>query len=605
MAGPPIAVLRGVMLTLGAAPLFTGVDLQLARGERMALVGRNGAGKSTLMRILAGAIEPDGGEIFMQPGVVARHLLQEPDFSGFVTALDYVSQGLAPDMLYRAEAELGAWGVPFDLDLSKASGGQSRRIALAHAFAHDPDILLLDEPTNHLDVPAIELLEEELKAFRGAALIVSHDRRFLENVATSVAWLRQGVVRQMDKGYAAFEDWAETVEAEEEKAFERLNVQLKAEERWMARGITARRRRNMGRVRKLQDMRAEKKQRRIALNEAASTASLAIDAGAQSGRLVIEAKGLTKIFTTPEGALPIVSNLSLRVMRGDRLGLVGPNGAGKTTLLRLLLGEMAPDAGSLRLANTLDIAYLDQTRATLSPDATLWQTLAPLGGDQIVVRGHPKHVAAYAKDFLFESRQLHQPVGALSGGERNRLTLALALAKPSNLLVLDEPTNDLDIETLDLLEDMLSEYEGTLLLVSHDRAFIDNVVTSVMTPQGGGQWLETPGGYSDYRGQAGPAPSAARPAPKAAALAAAPKAPASKLSYKEARRLEELERLMPERQEEIVALEDQMADSALFSRDPKAFHARANRLAAARSELASHEAEWLALEEKREALARG
>jgi len=593
------------MLTLGAAPLFTGVDLQLARGERMALVGRNGAGKSTLMRILAGAIEPDGGEIFMQPGVVARHLLQEPDFSGFVTALDYVSQGLAPDMLYRAEAELGAWGVPFDLDLSKASGGQSRRIALAHAFAHDPDILLLDEPTNHLDVPAIELLEEELKAFRGAALIVSHDRRFLENVATSVAWLRQGVVRQMDKGYAAFEDWAETVEAEEEKAFERLNVQLKAEERWMARGVTARRRRNMGRVRKLQDMRAEKKQRRIALNEAASTASLAIDAGAQSGRLVIEAKGLTKIFTTPEGALPIVSNLSLRVMRGDRLGLVGPNGAGKTTLLRLLLGEMAPDAGSLRLANTLDIAYLDQTRATLSPDATLWQTLAPLGGDQIVVRGHPKHVAAYAKDFLFESRQRHQPVGALSGGERNRLTLALALAKPSNLLVLDEPTNDLDIETLDLLEDMLSEYEGTLLLVSHDRAFIDNVVTSVMTPQGGGQWLETPGGYSDYRGQAGPAPSAARPAPKAAALAAAPKAPASKLSYKEARRLEELERLMPERQEEIVALEDQMADSALFSRDPKAFHARANRLAAARSELASHEAEWLALEEKREALARG
>jgi len=593
------------MLTLGAAPLFTGVDLQLARGERMALVGRNGAGKSTLMRILAGAIEPDGGEIFMQPGIVARHLLQEPDFSGFVTALDYVSQGLAPDMLYRAEAELGAWSVPFDLDLSKASGGQSRRIALAHAFAHDPDILLLDEPTNHLDVPAIELLEEELKAFRGAALIVSHDRRFLENVATSVAWLRQGVVRQMDKGYAAFEDWAETVEAEEEKAFDRLNVQLKAEERWMARGVTARRRRNMGRVRKLQDMRAEKKQRRIALNEAASTASLAIDAGAQSGRLVIEAKGLTKVFTTPEGALPIVSNLSLRVMRGDRLGLVGSNGAGKTTLLRLLLGEMAPDAGSLRLANTLDIAYLDQTRETLSPDATLWQTLAPLGGDQIVVRGHPKHVAAYAKDFLFESRQLHQPVGALSGGERNRLTLALALAKPSNLLVLDEPTNDLDIETLDLLEDMLSEYEGTLLLVSHDRAFIDNVVTSVLTPQGGGQWLETPGGYSDYRGQAGPAPSAARTAAKAATPAAAPKAAASKLSYKEARRLEELERLMPERQEEIVALEDQMADSALFSRDPKAFHARANRLAAARSELASHEAEWLALEEKREALARG
>ena len=301
MAGPPIAVLRGVMLTLGAAPLFTGVDLALARGERMALVGRNGAGKSTLMRILGRAIEPDDGEVFMQPGVVARHLLQEPDFAGYATALDYVSDKLDPDMFYRAESELGAWGVPLELDLAKASGGQSRRIALAHAFAHDPDILLLDEPTNHLDVPAIELLEQELRAFRGAALIVSHDRRFLENVSTSVAWLRQGVVRQMDKGYTAFEEWAETVEADEEKAFDKLNVQLRAEERWMARGVTARRKRNMGRVRKLHDMRSEKLQRRIALNDAASAATLAIDSGAQSGRLVIEAKGPVS-YTPPDAA---------------------------------------------------------------------------------------------------------------------------------------------------------------------------------------------------------------------------------------------------------------------------------------------------------------
>jgi ATP-binding cassette subfamily F protein uup len=607
MAGPPIAVLRGVMLTLGAAPLFTGVDLALARGERMALVGRNGAGKSTLMRILGRAIEPDGGEIFMQPGVVARHLLQEPDFSGFATALDYVSDKLDPDMFYRAESELGAWGVPFDLDLSKASGGQSRRIALAHAFAHDPDILLLDEPTNHLDVPAIELLEQELKAFRGAALIVSHDRRFLENVSTSVAWLRQGVVRQMDKGYTVFEEWAETVEADEEKALDKLNVQLRAEERWMARGVTARRKRNMGRVRKLHDMRSEKLQRRTALNAASSTASLAIDSGAQSGRLVIEAKGLSKQFHTSAGVLPIVNDLSLRVMRGDRLGLVGPNGAGKTTLLRLLLGQIEPDSGSLRLAKNLDITYLDQTRATLSPEATLWNTLAPLGGDQIIVRGYPKHVAAYAKDFLFESRQLHQPVGALSGGERNRLTLALALAKPSNLLILDEPTNDLDIETLDLLEDMLAEYDGTLLLVSHDRAFIDNVVTSVLTPQGGGQWLETPGGYTDYLAQAGATSAASRRTAHKTLppIAPAAKTPAAKLSYKEARRLEELERLMPERQDEITRLEDEMADSALFTKDPKAFHAHANRLAAARNELAAYEAEWMTLEVKREALAKG
>ncbi|HPN05944.1 MAG TPA: ABC-F family ATP-binding cassette domain-containing protein [Hyphomonadaceae bacterium] len=611
MAGPPIAVLRGVKLTLGATPLFSGVDLQLARGERMALVGRNGAGKSTLMRILARALEPDAGEVFMQPGVDARHLLQEPDFTGFSTAIEYVSEGLDDDLLYRAETELLSWGVPQELDLKKASGGQARRIALAHAFAHDPDVLLLDEPTNHLDVPAIELLEEELKAFRGAVLIVSHDRRFLENVSTSVAWLRQGTVHTLGKGYAAFEEWAETVEADEEKALDKLNVQLKAEERWMARGVTARRRRNMGRVRKLHEMRDEKKERRIALNQAASTANLGIDAGQQSGRLVIEAKGLTKTFQTPDGPLPIVDDLNLRVMRGDRLGIIGPNGAGKTTLLKLLLGQIEPDAGTLRLAKTLDIAYLDQTRATLKPEVTLWDTLTPLGGDQVMVRGHPRHVAAYAKDFLFESRQLHQPVQALSGGERNRLTLAMALAKPSNLLILDEPTNDLDIETLDLLEDMLSEYEGTLLLVSHDRAFVDNVVTSILTPEGKGQWLETPGGYGDYISQkksGGVAfrSSALETSSKAPQKAAAGKsnAPAAKLSFKDQHRLTELNRLMPERQKEITDLEDAMADSAMFTKDPKGFQTRANRLTAARAELEIYEEEWLALEEKRDALGR-
>ncbi len=604
MAGPPIVVLRSVMLTLGATPLFTGVDLSLARGERMALVGRNGAGKSTLMRILGRAIEPDAGEIFVQPGIVARHLLQEPDFSGFATALDYVSEGIDPDMMYRAESELGSWGVPLDLPLKTASGGQGRRIALAHAFAHDPDILLLDEPTNHLDVPAIELLEEELKTFRGALLVVSHDRRFLENISTSVAWLRQGVVRQMDKGYVDFEEWVETVEADEEKALDKLNVQLKAEERWMARGVTARRKRNMGRVRKLHEMRSEKSEKRSALNQASSTANLTIDSGTQSGRLVIEAKGLSKTFQTSDGPLPIVNNLSLRVMRGDRLGMVGSNGAGKTTLIKLLLGQLTPDTGSVRLAKTLDIAYLDQTRASLTPTDTLWNTLAPLGGDQILVRGYPKHVAAYAKDFLFESRQLHQPVGALSGGERNRLTLALALAKPSNLLVLDEPTNDLDIETLDLLEDMLSEFDGTLLLVSHDRAFIDNVVTSILTPEGNGDWLETPGGYSDYVSQRRQTEKAAGRTSRSVETPAAPKAPAVKLTYKDQRRLEELNKLMPERQREIVDLEDAMADSALFEKDPKGFHARANRVAAARIELVRYEEEWLVLEEKREALTR-
>jgi ATP-binding cassette subfamily F protein uup len=617
-ASPPIIALRDVRLTLGGAPLFMGVDMALSRGQRVALVGRNGAGKSTLMRIIAGRLEPDGGEVFRQPGMTARHLLQEPDFTGFSTALDYVSEGLDPDLAYRAEAELGAWGVPFGLDLSKASGGQSRRIALAHAFAHDPDILLLDEPTNHLDVPAIELLEKELLAYRGACLIVSHDRRFLENVSTDVAWLRQGVVRTLDRGYRHFPEFVELVEAEEEKQFDKLSVQLKAEERWMARGVTARRKRNMGRVRKLQDMRAEKREKRIALADAASAANLAIDSGAQSSKLVMEAKGLTKVFQTPDGPLPIVRNLDLRIMRGDRLGLIGPNGAGKTTLLKLILGQLAPDAGTLRLAKNLEIAYLDQTRVTLKPNETLWDTLAPLGGDQIIVRGQPKHVAAYAKDFMFESKQLRQPVSALSGGERNRLTLALALAKPSNLLVMDEPTNDLDIETLDLLEDMLAEFDGTLLLVSHDRAFVDNVVTSILTPEGDGVWLETPGGYSDYVSQRKPgrtatafrsstpeAPAKGGPKPTAAPISSQPKPATGKLSYKDTRRLDELNRLMPERKAEIEQLEDAMADATLFAKDPKAFHARANRVTAARAELDAYELEWLELEEKREALTRG
>ena len=611
-ASPPIIALREVRLTLGGAPLFMGVNLALSRNQRVALVGRNGAGKSTLMRILAGQLEPDGGEVFRQPGMTARHLLQEPDFTGFATALAYVAEGLEPDLCYRAEAELSAWDVPFGLDLAKASGGQSRRIALAHAFAHDPDILLLDEPTNHLDVPAIELLEKELLSYRGACLIVSHDRRFLENVSTDVAWLRQGVVRSIDKGYSRFPDFVDLVEAEEDKQFDKLSVQLKAVERWMARGVTARRKRNMGRVRKLHEMRSEKREKRIALAEAANTANLAIDSGAQSSKLVMEAKGLSKSFLTPEGPLLIVRGLNLRIMRGDRLGLIGPNGAGKTTLLKLILGQIEPDAGSLRLAKNLEIAYLDQTRMTLKPNETLWDTLAPLGGDQILVRGHPKHVAAYAKDFLFEPKQLRQPVSALSGGERNRLTLALALAKPSNLLVMDEPTNDLDIETLDLLEDMLAEFDGTLLLVSHDRAFVDNVVTSILTPEGDGVWLETPGGYSDYLSQRKSArgatalrsstPDAPTKGGPKAGLAA--KSATGKLSYKEARRLEELDRLMPERKAEIEQLEDAMADASLFSKDPKGFQVRANRLTAARSELEAYELEWLGLEDKREAFGR-
>ncbi|MEZ5939531.1 MAG: ABC-F family ATP-binding cassette domain-containing protein [Hyphomonadaceae bacterium] len=604
---PPVAALRGVRLSLGGDPLFAGVDLPLQPGQRVALVGRNGAGKSTLMRILSGAVEADEGEVFRQPGVAIRWLPQEPDLSGFATAHAYAAQSLDEASIYRADAELDAWDVPHDLDPAKASGGQARRIALARAFAEDPDVLLLDEPTNHLDVEAIEQLEARLKSFRGAILVVSHDRRFLENVSTAVAWLRQGVVRLLDKGYRDFDAWAETIEEAEERNLEKLETQLKAEERWMARGVTARRRRNMGRVRKLQDMRAERRARKVALSDAAAGASLSAGDAPQSSRLVIEAKGLNKSFETASGPLPIVKDFNLRVMRGDRIGIVGANGAGKTTLLRLLLGLIEPDSGSLRLAQNLELAFLDQMRARLDPNQTLWDALTPIGGDHIMVRGQSRHVAAYAKDFLFGSSQLRQPVGRLSGGERNRLALAIALARPSNLLVLDEPTNDLDIETLDLLEDMLAEYDGTLLLVSHDRAFLDGVVTSLLTPQGQGRWLETAGGYADYLAQRpDPAPSqTAAAASKAATPSPARPRAQAKLSYKDQRRLDELEKLMPAHQADIARLEAELADPQLFSSDPKGFETRAAKLDALREALDGFETEWLELEERRDALTQG
>ncbi len=603
MANPtPIAALRNVELTLGGEPLFSGVDLALSRGQRTALVGRNGAGKSTLLKILSGQIQSDSGELFLQPGTTVRRLEQEPDFGAATTARDVVTASLDPSIHHLGEAELDTWRVPADLDPQTASGGQARRIALARAFAEDPDILLLDEPTNHLDIAAIEQLEKRLNVYRGALLIVSHDRRFLENVSTSTAWLRQGVVRFLDKGYSSFLEWAETVEAAEEKALDRLDTHLAAEQRWLARGVTARRKRNMGRLRKLQDLRTERSQRKAALTDAAASANLSIETGSPSSRLVIEAKKLSKSFNTPTGPLKIVDDLSLRLMRGDRLGLVGPNGAGKTTLLRLLLGQLEPDSGGLRLAKNLDIAFLDQTRATLNPDDTLWEALCPQGGDQVMVRDKPRHVAGYAKDFLFDPKQLRQPVRSLSGGERNRLTLAIALARPCNLLVLDEPTNDLDIETLEMLEDMLGEFEGTLLLVSHDRAFLDGVVTSLLTPLGEGRWLETAGGYADSLSQLPQARSAVTSAQSQPAKAARTSKPAAKLSYKDQRRLDEIDRLMPQRQAEIADLEGRLADPELFSRDPSAFEKTAKKLDEARADLETMELEGLELLELQDKL---
>ena len=610
MAQPPVLTLSDIRLTFGGKPVFEGVTLSLAANERAVLVGRNGAGKSTLMKVIAGRIDPDEGEVWRQPGVRAVYLSQEPDLSGFDTLLEFAVQDLpaiSADDRHIAEAELMALGLDPQADPQKLSGGQKRRAALARAFAADPDILLLDEPTNHLDIPAIEQLESRLQGFRGALLMVSHDRRFLEKISNSCYWLRQGQVKRYSEGYARFDEWAAFVEAEEEKALDRLNTQLKAEQRWLERGVTARRKRNMGRLRKVMDMRAERSARKHGLNEIRATSEMTLETAEGSGKRVIEARGISKVFKTPAGDLPVVQDLTIRIQRGDRLGIVGPNGAGKSTLIKLLLGELEPDAGSIKLGTNLEIAYLDQNRAKLDPTDTLWQALAPEGGDQIVVRGQPRHVASYAQDFLFKSEQLRQPVSALSGGERNRLLLAIALAKPSNLLVLDEPTNDLDMETLELLEDMLAEYDGTLLLVSHDRAFLDGVVTSCISPVGEGRWLETPGGYADAMRQLkeikGAKATRASGGDKSGAKSEKPSAkPQAKLSFKDKHRLEEIEKLMPKLQDEIGQLEAELADPALFTKNANRFETASTRLQVAREELEEIELEWLELEEKKENL---
>jgi ATP-binding cassette subfamily F protein uup len=606
MAAPPLITLTDVRLSFGGKPLFTGVSFSLSKGERVALVGRNGAGKSTLMKIISERVEADSGDVWRQPGITFASVAQEPDLAGFESVLAYASEGL--DGAYMAEAELLEFGVEADADPATLSGGQLRRAALAKAFAGDPDVLLLDEPTNHLDVPMIEQLEARLKSFNGVVLVVSHDRRFLENISTNTLWLRQGKVLKSPDGYVKFDEWAEQIEVEEERQLRRMTTHLKDEQHWLARGVTGRRKRNQGRLAKLKDLRTEHAEMRAALQDRKATADLSVDAGDSMSKKVIEARHLTKTYDGPDGPFTLVNDLSIKILRGDRIGIIGPNGVGKTTLVKLLLGRIEPDSGSVKHSKTLQVTYQDQTRETLNPKDTIWEALAPNGGDSIMVQGRQRHVAAYAKDFLFAPDQLRQPVGALSGGERNRLALAIGLAQPSNLLVMDEPTNDLDMQTLDLLEDMLLGYEGTLILVSHDRAFLDATVTSCLCPVGNGEWIVTAGGWSDAQEQLkGFRQKGATDAPKAEKPktdnAGRPK-PQTKLSFKDEHRQKELDALIPKLQAEIARLEQDMSDPDLYARDADAFNKKSARVGAAREELDMAEMEWLEIEEKREALAK-
>jgi ATP-binding cassette subfamily F protein uup len=594
-ARPPIIALKDVRLADGPVMLFDGVDLALEARTRACLVGRNGAGKSTLLRILAGLVEPDGGQRFIQPGIRVGMVLQEPVITG-ETLLDYATAGGAE--VHEAEAALETFGVDPHRPTQGLSGGEIRRAALARVFAEDPDVLLLDEPTNHLDITTIQTLETALIRSRAAALIVSHDRAFLARVTQACFWLESRKVRRLDGDFSKFDEWSNKLMDEDAETFRRLTKAIERETYTFYRSITAQRTRNEGRARALNAMRLERAARAADINR---PMAMSLDAGTASGKLVAEVKGVSKSY----GGRTLISNFSTRILRGDRIAIVGPNGAGKTTLVKVLLGETPPDEGAVRLGSKLEIAYVDQARAKLSPTDTLWDALAPDGGDSILVRGQSKHVAAYAREFLFTDRQLKQPLGTLSGGERNRLLLAIALAKPANVLVLDEPTNDLDMDTLDLLEDLLADYEGTLILVSHDRDFIDRLATSTIALDGRGRIVETPGGWSDLIGQNpgffdGDTTAIPRSAPALVKPAAKPSA---KLSYKDARRLEELDKLMPKLVGDILAMERRLEDPGLYARDPAGFDALMRRLDAARSTLAGAEEEWLMLETLRENLA--
>ena len=530
----PLIQLKDIALTFGGTPLLTDVELAVEAGDRVCLIGRNGSGKSTLLKIVAGLIEPDRGTRFVQPGATVRYLPQEPDFSGAATTLAYVEAGLNPgDDSYQARYLLEQLGLTGNEDPANLSGGEARRTALARVLAPSPDILLLDEPTNHLDLTTIEWLEGELASRRSALVIISHDRRFLANLSRATVWLDRGETRRIEKGFDAFEAWRDDVLAEEEREQHKLDRKIVMEEHWLRYGVSGRRKRNVKRLGNLHALRQQRRDYRGTAGKAALTAAES-DA---SGKLVIEAKHIAKSF----GERAIVSDFSTRIARGDRLGIVGPNGAGKTTLINLLTGTEPPDSGTVRLGANLEMATLDQHRESLDPKTTLSDALTGGRGDSIMVGGKPKHVVGYMKDFLFSQEQIRTPLEALSGGERGRLMLARALAKPSNLLVLDEPTNDLDLETLDVLEDMLGDYEGTVVLISHDRDFLDRVVTSVIAPEGQGRWIEYAGGYSDMLAQRGSdlkekavkgTPAPAKAAKESSPSSAAP-APKRRLSFKD------------------------------------------------------------------------
>ncbi len=593
---PPLLSLQDIHLTLGSEPLLKGAELSVSPGDRVCLVGRNGSGKSTLLKIAAGLLPSDAGIRFFQPGATIRYLPQEPDLAGFASTGDFVRAGLGPaDDPYRAAALMDALGLEETASPDHLSGGEARRAALARALAPSPDVLLLDEPTNHLDLPAIAWLEAELASLRAAMVLISHDRRLLEALSRNIVWIDGGSTRRLDRGFAHFEAWRDETLENEAREKQKLGRKLVMEEDWLRYGVTARRKRNVRRLAGLHELRAKNRQNKIQ----AGSLKLATTEGDISGKLVVVADDVSKSY----GDRPIVAGLTLRVLRGDRLGIVGANGSGKTTLLSLMTGAMQPDSGEMKLGSNLEMVTLDQRRESLDPTMTLADTLTGGRSDTVIVNGQARHVIGYMKDFLFGPEQARTPVGVLSGGERGRLTLAVALTRPSNLLVLDEPPIDLDLDTLELLQEMLAEYPGTVLLVSHDRDFLDRVCTSVIATEGDGRWIEYAGGYSDMLAQRGPPRLASAPAAKT--KSAAPTGPATasrKMSFKDKHALETLPSKIDKMLATIDKLRSALADPDLYTRDPKLFAKGTDALAKAETELAQAEERWLELEMMREEL---
>lgn len=601
---PPLLALRDIKLTFGSTPLLTGADMAVHARERLCLVGRNGSGKSTLLKIAAGEIEQDSGDRFFQPGTTVRYLPQEPDFSEFATVADYVNAGLEEaDDPYRAQMCLDALGLTGDEPTANLSGGEARRAALARVLAPEPDILLLDEPTNHLDLPAIEWLENELKSLRSAIVLISHDRRFLENLSRSTLWVDRGQTRLLDQSFASFEDWRDTLLEQEELDAHKLDRKIVREEHWVTHGVSGRRKRNMKRLGDLGKLREQRADR----IKPTGGVSITVADGETSGKLVARVEKISKSY----GDRLLIDDFSTRIARGDRIGFVGPNGVGKTTLVNMLTGKLEPDSGNVKLGSNVDMLVIDQKRVALDPTATVKDTLTGGGTDVVAIGDTRKHVMAYMKDFLFLPEQAGTAVSRLSGGERGRLMLAMHLRHPSNLLVLDEPTNDLDLETLDLLQEMIADYVGTVLVVSHDRDFLDRVCTSVIAPapKGHGEWIEYAGGYSDMVSQRGAKPAAragisreSGTSGSASAGKSVAKPSSSKMSFKDKHALETLPKEMEKLEGDIAKVNKALAEAGLFEKNPKRFNQLVKLLEKTQSELDGVEERWLELETMREEL---